>query len=136
MHEQHDKGQHEIDHAGEHGGDRHGQPREIDLRDQVGAAHQAVGGLGQPVGKECPGHQRRVGEDRIGDAVRRHARQAAKEEAEDHHGQEGLDDGPGRAQHRLLVAHLDVAPGQEVEQLAIVPQLAQLERDPALSKAR
>src|SRR2546426_7781 len=37
------------------------------------------------------------------------------------------DDRPGKAQHRLLVADGDLAPRQEVEQIAILPQLAQVE---------
>ncbi len=38
-----------------------------------------------PLAKKCPGHQRRVAEDGIGDAVGGHLRQPAEEDAEDHH---------------------------------------------------
>ena len=36
-----------------------------------------------------------------------------------------------RADRRLLVPDLDVAPDEEVQQLAVVPELAQVERSPA-----
>ena len=39
------------------------------------------------------------------------------------HGQERSDDGPGRANHRLLVADRDVTPRQHLEQFAITPQI-------------
>ena len=59
-------------------------------------------------------------ERRIGQAIGGDPGQAAEEEAKDHHGEEGLDDGPGRAEHRLLVAHRDVAPGEEEQQVTVL----------------
>ena len=53
-----------------------------------------------------------------------------KKDAEDDHREERLDDGPGRADYRLLVAHLDVAPREEVQQFAVVPDLAQIHGHP------
>jgi hypothetical protein len=38
---------------------------------------------------------------------------------------------PGRAQHCLLVAHLDVAPDQKIQELAVAPQLAKIDEMPA-----
>ena len=54
-----------------------------------------------------------------------------EEQAENDQRKEGLDNGPGRAQHRLLVADLDVPPGEEVQQLAVLPELMEPERNPA-----
>jgi hypothetical protein len=50
-----------------------------------------------------------------------------EDEREKKHLGERLDDGPGGAQSRLLVAHLDVAPGEEVEQLAVAPEVGESE---------
>src|SRR3954454_25337577 len=42
----------------------------------------------------------------------------------DHHRQKRADHGPGGADHGLLVAYRDVAPGKDREQLAIGPDVA------------
>ena len=72
-----------------------------------------------------PRKERTIDEDWIRNAVRRNLSELAEEQTEHNHHEERLNDGPGSAQRGLLVANLNVAPGQEVEQLAIVPQLAQ-----------
>ena len=59
---------------------------------------------------------------------------AAEEDREHHHHHHGLDDGPGEAEHGLLVAHLDVAHGEHEEELAIGPELLEVERAPALDR--
>ena len=50
-----------------------------------------------------------------------------EQKAEHHHGEQRLQHGPGRAQGGLFVAHLDIAPGQDEEQVAVFPQLFQVE---------
>ena len=45
----------------------------------------------------------------------------------DHH-HEGLQDSPGGPQRRLFVTHFDIAPNQEVEQLAIFPDLLEIQQ--------
>ena len=55
----------------------------------------------------------------------------AEDEREDDHRQERLEDRPGDADRRLLVADLDVAPDERAEQLAVVPELADVEVRPA-----
>src|SRR5271166_302414 len=47
-----------------------------------------------------------------------------KKQAEEEHGCQRLQDCPGRAQDRLLVPNLDVAPGQEEKEFAIAPELS------------
>jgi hypothetical protein len=54
---------------------------------------------------------------------------------EDDHGQERLQDRPGRAEERLLVAHLDVAPREEEQELAEAPEVGQAEAREALRRA-
>ena len=55
----------------------------------------------------------------------------AEEEGEDGHGQEGLENDPGDADEGLLVANFDVAPDEEKEEFAIVPEFARAELQPA-----
>ena len=104
---------------------RHDQPREIDLADEVGVADQAVGGVAEAGREEGPRqhageHHQRIG----GGAVGGQLGDAAEDDGEDHHGQKRPDHRPRRADHRLLVAHRQVAPRQDVEQLAIAPEIA------------
>ncbi len=133
LHEDKEYGEreHEIDDAGQDRGDRHGEARKVDLRDQARAAHEAVGGLVHRVGKQRPRHERGICEHWIGKAVRGHPGQMAEKDGEDHHREERLDDRPGRAEHRLLVADLDVTPDEKVQELAVLPQVAELEGNPA-----
>ena len=45
-----------------------------------------------------------------------------------------LEHRPADAEHRLLVADLDVAPDEEVQQFAVAQQLAPVDADPALAR--
>ena len=105
------------------------QAREIDFRDQVRVADEAGGRPGEAVGEES----RRQAADQdgyfspsgdLGDLRR----------TEHSSGGQGLEDRPCDAEHRLFVAHLDVTPDEEVEELAELPKLAEAEdwRAPAL----
>ena len=80
-----------------------------------------------PWAKNVQGKQAAVGEERVRQPVGGHPGEPAEEDREDHHRHEGLQDRPGGAERGLLVAHLDVAPDQEVEQLAVLPELPELE---------
>ena len=115
----------EIDEGNHHRRDRHDQPRKIDLADEIGIADEAVRGIGQRGGKETPGQHAGKDHQRIGRrAVRRQLGQFAEDDREDHHGQKRADERPGGPDHRLLVAHRNVAPGQHLKQLAVLPQVA------------
>ena len=65
-----------------------------------------------------------------GTSVRREVREPAEDEREDDHREEGLQDRPGDADRRLLVADRDVAPDEPAQQLAVLPQLANVEVRP------
>ena len=132
--EQHDEGDAEVDQPREHGRDGDDEAREVDLGEQVGVAHEAQSRSVTGAGEEVPGQQAAEAEDRV--RARRRAgllipQRLVEDDREDDHREERLQHGPGDAQHRLLVADEDVAPGEEVEQLAVLPELAQLERRPA-----
>src|ERR671919_82765 len=125
--DQHDEGEEEVDDSREDGGQRHAKPGEVHLLEEVRAADETVGSLVEAIGEQRPRHKRREREDRVRDAVRGHPGQPAEEDTEDDHRQQGLQDRPGGTQQCLLVAHLHVAPDEEVEELPIRPQFAELQ---------
>ena len=95
-------------------GERHDQAREVDLADQVGVADHAARGVAEHRREQGPRQQ--AGEDHQRVGRPRFARQlgdVAEHDREDHHGQERPDEGPGDADDGLLVAHRDVAPGED-----------------------
>src|SRR5204862_2714884 len=127
--QQHER-EHEVERSRQHGSKRNGEPREVHLRDEILAEHHAVGRLREPIGEERPRYERGEREQWVRHPLRRHLRQSSEEEAEHEHREERLEDRPRDAEQRLLVAHLHVAPREEVDQLPLRPQLAQREARP------
>ena len=123
----------EVDEPAEHGRDRDHQAREVDLGQQVGVADEADAGTREGAGEELPWQQPGEAEDRVGHIGRGalDAERPVEDDGEDDHRQKRLQDRPRNAHDGLLVAHEDVAPGEEVEQLTVGPQLACIERRPA-----
>src|SRR5207248_9187387 len=80
--EQDDEGDHKVDESAENSGERDDQTREVNLCDEPFVCHQTVARFTERMGEELPGQKRTIGENWIWDAVRRHARKVAKEEAE------------------------------------------------------
>ncbi len=107
------------------------QPRKIDLADQMCVAHQTVGGRRHGVREERPWKERRKREQRIREAIGGHLGPASEEQAEHAHRRQRLKNRPRSAQHGLLVADLDVAPDEKSQELAVLPELAPPDRDPA-----
>ena len=58
------------------------------------------------------------------------AYEPAEKDAENDHGHERLDDGPRHPDEGLAVANFDVSPDQEVENLAVFPQLVEFQGHP------
>ncbi len=114
----------------DHGRQGKHQAGKIDLGDHVLLVHHHAGGVLQRAGKVHPGKQGAVVKDGIRQPVRIHLGQFAEEKAEHHHGHEGLNHRPGRADGGLLVANLDVAPDEEIEQLARRPKLLEIDVQP------
>ena len=125
-HQRHEdrKADEKIHEGHHHRRDRHDQSRKIDLADEIGIADEAVRGIGQRGGEETPGQHAGEDHQRIGRrAVRGQLGQFAEDDGEDHHRQERADERPGGPDHRLLVAHRDVAPSQDLKKLAVLPQV-------------
>jgi len=64
----------------------------------------------------------------------RESAKTSEDDREEQRGRDRLDDRPEAAQHRLLVANFDVAPDEEVQQLAVAPELRQVQALPGLSR--
>ena len=91
---------------------------------RLAVADQALAGRGERRGEEHPGEH--GGEDHEGigrGAFGGQPGHLAEDHGHDDHRQERLDDGPGDADDGLLVADGDVAPGEDVEQLAVAPEV-------------
>src|SRR5581483_7283254 len=99
------------------------QTRAVDLGYQGRGQDDGVGCLDEPVLEEGPRQESGKGEDRVRHALGRDVRQPAEEEAEDQHGEEGLEYGPRHAERGLLVSDLDVSPGEVIKELAELDDL-------------
>ena len=117
------EGDAEVDQASHHRRKGDKEAREIDFRQEVRVAHEAHARTRQRSGEELPWQQPGEAEDGVGQ--RRvgafHADDLVEDHREDNHGEKGLQDGPGDTEHGLLVAHEDVAPGEEVKEFAVSP---------------
>ena len=121
--------------AAERGRARNDHAREIHLRDEIGAADHAGGAVVHGVGEICPRQQAGEREQRIRNAVGRARRRAARTTSVKMSiGSRRLNNRPQHAERRLLVAQLDVAPGQKEQQLAMLPHAGQIERHPSLAR--
>src|SRR6266540_1122092 len=118
----------EIHHWGGDRRERDYEPREVDLRHELGVADDAGAALRERLLEVEPGEQARVHEHRIRQAVRRNIREPAEDDREDDHRRDRLNNRPGSAQDRLLVAHFDVTPHEEVQELAVLPELTEPQR--------
>ena len=113
----------EVRDADERRRERSDQPREVDLGDDALIVDQAVARVRERRAEDVPVEQPDEREDRVVPVGRGDAGHLVEEEREDDHQEERLEDRPARADHRLLVADLEVAPGEEVEELAVGPEL-------------
>ena len=125
----------QVDQEDRGGRDRHEEPREIDLGQQLLLVDQAQGRLRHALREQRPGDQPGEDEHRVGEAVGVDPGEPPEDHREDQHHDQGLEDRPRRPQHRLLVPHRDVAPDQEGEQLAVRPHLLPVDGDPSRARA-
>ena len=127
------EGDREVDETREHGGDRRREPREVDLAQQVRVADEARRRLRHRAREERPGHEAGEVERQPGDPGLLRVR--VEEERHHDHQEQRLEDGPGDPERGLLVADEDVPPGEEEEELAVAPELAEAEAGKALRRA-
>jgi len=121
----------EVDEAGKSGGDGENQAREIDFGDEALVVDDNVGGELEGVGEVGPGNESGEIENRIRQSLGWEFGEAAKKESEDEHGENGLENDPEDADDGLLVADLNVAPDEEVEELTVGPDFAKAKLEQA-----
>src|SRR5262249_15614622 len=102
---------------------------------QIGAAYEAITAVGDGVREEHPRQQARISEERVGYTVGRNTGQPAEEQREDQHRKERLNDRPRGPEQCLFVAHLDITPCQEIDQLSIRPEVPEVERGPFAARS-
>jgi len=107
---------------GEHRGDGENLAREVDFLDQRRVADDAGYPLGSGFLKEGPGHERGEHQDGVGNVAAVDADKALHQ-GKDQHEHDRLEDGPGDAQVRLLVAQGDVLPRERGHQFAVVVEV-------------
>ena len=119
----------------EHRRERNDQARKVDLGDQVLVADQAQARTRRPIGRTAARaaarrrwRSRRARLQRVGRLPR--AEQQAEQHGEHDHRRQRLHHRPGHAEQALLVADQDLAPGQHQRELAVLPQLGQVDRHP------
>src|SRR6266404_3359932 len=121
----------EVHEAGERGGNGKNQAREIHFGDEALIFDHHVGGRQEGVGKVGPGNERGEIKDGIRQTVGGKFGEAAEEQSENQHVENGLENDPQDADGGLFVADLDVAPDEEIEQLAIGPHFAETKLEEA-----
>ena len=117
----------EGDQVGDQDRDRHRQPREVDLAEQLGVVDEGVGGLGDAVGEVSPDDRAGHVEQELRQAVGGQLGDLAEDESEGDGGQQRLDQVPQRPQDGLLVDRDEVAPHEQHHQVAVAPQVVQVQ---------
>ena len=120
----------EIHQGSERGSDRHDDSWKVHPGNQLLISDQAVCRFRDCAREQLPWKQRSQREERIRNAVRRNSSKTAEENAEDNHHRERLKNGPDDSQCSLLIADLDVAPRQKVNELPVRPQLTRIQQPP------
>lgn len=118
-------GDEQIDESDEYYGGRRDEPREVDLRDQVGVVQNALRTFSECRGKERPGKHAGHDKQRIGNvAGGRELCELTEEHGKDDHRQQRTQQRPGDADRGLFVADREVTPSKEEEEFAVVPEVA------------
>ena len=82
---------------------------------------------GQSFGEEIPGKDTGKCKERVRNSLGGKAGKLIEDKREHHHRRDGADDRPSCAKKRLLIPDLDIPPDKKIEQLAVFPQLRQMD---------
>ncbi len=110
-----------------HRGDGHDEPGKIDFPEHVLVRDEGVGGLLEAVGEIEPADIAGHVEKDLRDAVRAHPGDAAEDKHVHQDRKDRLDQIPQRPEDGLLVLDDDVAPHEEPDQVAVAPDLPQVD---------
>lgn len=118
------------DEVGNDDGDRHYQAREVDFAKEVGVGCEGGAGAGEAGGEVTPKDVAGHVEEHLGQAVGGELGDVAEDDGEHQRGEQRLNQEPQRAKDGLLVARDEIAADEEADQVAIMPDVAQLEIPP------
>ena len=121
------------DQVGNHNRDRHHQTRKVNLAKQVGIGSEGGGGAGEATGKVTPHDSTGHIKEHLGQAVRGELGDVAENDRKNQRGEQWLDDKPQRTQNSLFVTRNKVAPYKQSNQVAVVPDVPQLQIPPLFS---
>ena len=130
--DEHGQADDEVDERHTHPTEREQRPREVDLRDEGKVREEAEAREAESGGEVL--HRQHAGDDEagVGGVARREVRELAEDDHVDERGERRHENRPGDSEERLLVADGDVAPDERPEELAVMPELADVEaREPA-----
>ena len=124
----------ESNKAGDDNGERHDEPRKVNLSEEIGIAREGSGrgleGGSEVIPPEQPAEIEKHGRHTIG----RNLGHFSEDNSEHHRHKERLDDEPQRTQHRLLVFGDEVAMDEQPEQIAVTPDIGEVQLEPTLGR--
>ena len=123
-----------VHEARKNGGDGKNEAGEIHLGNEALVFDHHVGSHRESAGEIGPGNKSGKVENGIGQAVRGQLGKAAKEKCENQHGKYRLKDNPKDADGGLLIADLDVAPNEEIKELAVLPDFVEVKLEEAAGR--
>ena len=103
-------------------------PWKVDARHQVGVRDDTRARPLERLRDELPDNQPCQHKYGVRRPVRRHARKHAEDDSEDKSEEQRLQDGPGDADHRLLITYLQSPPHENDEQMPEAPKFRQVQR--------
>ena len=118
------------DQVGDGIGDGDGQPGKIDLAEYGGVAGKGGRAFVQAVGEIPPGHQPAEVKQKRRNIVGRQLGDVAKNDGEYKGREDRLDEEPERAENGLLVGGNKVAFDEQIDQVAVAPDLGKVDVKP------
>ncbi len=107
--------------------DRHRQAREIHLAEELRVLHKRVGRLGEAIREVRPDDRAGHIKEELRQTVGGQLGDVAEDDREGDRRQQRLDQVPQRSQDRLLVDRDKIAPDEEHHQVAITPQIREVQ---------
>ena len=107
------------------------KPGKIDFAEDAGIGHKGGGGFCEAGGEVVPRSDAGKIEKHGRQAIGRQLCQAAEDHCENESGQDGLDKKPERPKDGLLVDGDKVPPHEHPKQVAVVPDIAELQIPPS-----
>ncbi len=100
----------------------------------MGVGSESSGGVGEAAGEIAPEHSAGHVEEHLRKTVGGKLGDVAKDDGEYQRGKQRLDDEPQRTKDRLLITRDKVAPHEQADQVAVMPDVAQLQIPPLLAR--